>query len=65
MTYTDNEYNLGKLAYNAYCKSTNWKSAVSGDQLPMFFNCPATVQTGWIEAAKALKVHLEKEVNKL
>lgn len=46
---------LGRIAYEAYCNTTNWKSAVTGADLPPFYETPATVQIGWIAAAQAVK----------
>ena len=45
------EHLLGRKAYEAYCLSTNWKSAISGADLPQFDNTPPAVQNGWIRAA--------------
>ncbi len=49
---------LGRKAYEAYCKSTGGKSAVTGDSLPKFYDTPAAVQAGWIAAAQAVKKEL-------
>lgn len=52
----DNENErLAKVAYNAYCETTNWKSAITGAQLPEFEKCPEAVKKGWEASAKALK----------
>lgn len=48
------EYRLGRIAYDAYCESTGWKSAVSGADLPQFDDTTHTIQTGWILAAQAV-----------
>lgn len=48
------EYKLGRLAYEAYCATTDWKSAVTGADLPPFGKTPETVQRGWIAAAQAV-----------
>lgn len=45
---------LGRIAYEAYCETTNWKSAVTGADLPEFYSTPDAVQTGWIASAKAV-----------
>jgi len=46
---------LGRIAYEAYCEATGWKSAVTGTDLPKFYDAPAAVQIGWIAAAQAVK----------
>lgn len=46
---------LGRTAYEAYCETTGWKSAVTGADLPQFYDTPAAVQAGWIAAAQAVK----------
>ena len=51
-------YELGKKAYEAYCGTTGWKSAITGADLPPFDNCPEAVKKGWIAAAKALIVEI-------
>ena len=45
---------LGRIAYEAYCATTGWKSAITGTDLPQFRDTPAAVQTGWIAAAQAV-----------
>jgi hypothetical protein len=45
---------MAKIAYEAYCETTGWKSAISGADLPPFEKTPQAVQTGWIAAAKAV-----------
>jgi len=47
-------YRLGRLAYEAYCNTTNWKSVISGADLPQFDQCPEAVKIGWIAAADAV-----------
>jgi hypothetical protein len=49
------ESKFGKMAYEAYCETTNWKSAVTGANLPPFYQTPQAVQEGWIAAAQAVK----------
>ena len=49
------EHYLGRIAYEAYCESTGWKSAITGADLPAFQDTPQSVQTGWIAAAQAVK----------
>lgn len=49
------ECRLGRIAYEAYCETTGWKSAVTGAGLPKFYSTPEAVRVGWIAAAKAVK----------
>lgn len=46
---------LARTAYEAYCETTGWKSAVTGADLPQFYDTPEAVQTGWKAAAMAVK----------
>jgi hypothetical protein len=46
---------LGRTAYEAYCETTGWKSAVTGAELPKFYAAPEAVQKGWIAAAQAVR----------
>ena len=45
---------LGRVAYEAYCETTGWKSAITGADLPPFDKTPEAVQNGWIAAAQAV-----------
>jgi hypothetical protein len=47
---------LGRIAYEACCESTGWKSAVTGQDLPPFYETPEAVQVAWMAAAHALKM---------
>jgi hypothetical protein len=49
------DYSLGRVAYEAYCETTGWKSAISGAALPPFDKTPDAVQKGWIAAANKVK----------
>jgi hypothetical protein len=49
----ENSY-LGRIAYEAYCRSVGGKSAITGDLLPEFYSAPDAVQFGWICAAQAV-----------
>ncbi len=44
---------LGEIAYNAYCKTRDWKS-FKGDPLPQFPDSPKDIQEGWEIAAEAV-----------
>ena len=46
---------LGRTAYEAYCETTGWKSAVTGADLPRFYDTPQEVQKGWCSAAQAVR----------
>jgi len=50
----ENYMNLAKIGYEAYCKSTGGKSAITGDKLPAFENTPKTVQMAWAAAAYSI-----------
>lgn len=39
--------NLGKLAYDAYCTMTGWKSLKSGDPLPQWEDLPLEMKDAW------------------
>lgn len=45
----------GRLAYYAYGKMTDGKSAVTGAALPDWHNTTAAVRHAWIEAARAVR----------
>lgn len=45
---------LARIAYEVYCETTGWKSAVTGQSLPPFEKTPDTVQAGWAAAAYAV-----------
>ena len=48
---------LGRKAYEAYCESVGWKSAVSGASLPQFSSTSDLIRAGWIKAALAVLRH--------
>jgi hypothetical protein len=48
------QYHLGRIAYEAYCDTTNWKSVVTGAALPIFDETPQAMKTAWITAAQAV-----------
>lgn len=52
---TQKEYELGKVAYDAYCETTEWKSAISGAALPQFKDTSELIQQAWVNAGKAVK----------
>jgi hypothetical protein len=50
----ENEIKLARIAYEAYCETTDWKSAITGADLPPFDETSKAVQHGWIAAAVAV-----------
>lgn len=46
---------LGRIAYEAYCEVTGWKSAITDVDLPRFNETPEVVQRAWIAAAAAVR----------
>lgn len=46
-------YYFAEVAYNAYCKSRNWK-AYNGDKLPLFNDTKEEIREGWKMAADAV-----------
>lgn len=49
---------LGEVAYNAYCASTDWKSAYSGAPLPPFDQQKPEVILAWEAAGSAALNHV-------
>lgn len=45
---------LGQLAYEAYCNYSNWKSLVSGADLPPWEHATSPIQHAWQAAADAV-----------
>jgi hypothetical protein len=45
---------LGKIAYEAYCKFSGGKSLVSGEQLPTWDNQDSKIRDAWRAAAQAV-----------
>jgi len=45
---------FGKVAYDAYCDTVGWKSAITGSALPQFANSSPAVRIGWMKAAAAV-----------
>ncbi|MET1083302.1 MAG: hypothetical protein ABWY12_09690 [Burkholderiales bacterium] len=48
------DFQLGQIAYTAYCESAGGVSLITGDKLPTFLNLKADIQNAWIAAAKAV-----------
>ena len=44
---------LGEIAYNAYCKTRDWKS-VRGEPLPHWNQQSEDLRKSWVEAAEAV-----------
>lgn len=45
---------LGQIAYEAYCATTDWKSAVTGAPLPQYKDQRESVIAAWEAAGKAV-----------
>jgi hypothetical protein len=54
---------LGKIAYEAYCKSRGWKS-VRGEPLPQFEAQEERLQVAWQEAAEAVSNHISNQTSR-
>lgn len=50
---------LARVAYEAYCDSVGWKSAVTGQELPIYEELPDIIKAGWASAAYTVKAVLE------
>ena len=46
---------LGKVAYEAYCETRQWKS-FNGDPLPRWDNVRPDIKEGWQVAARAILI---------
>lgn len=46
---------LGRVAYEAYCGNTGWKSLVSGAALPQWDDLKPEIRAAWEVAAEAVK----------
>jgi hypothetical protein len=56
---------LAEVAYNAYCETTGWKSAITGAYLPPFDKVPDKVRDGWVASALAVaRVILDERRNR-
>lgn len=47
--------NFGKVAYDAYCKSTGGVSLVSGAKLPVWDELKPEIKSAWEAAADAVR----------
>lgn len=47
--------NLGRIAYEAYCAKTSWRSLVSGAALPQWEDLKPEIQEAWDVAAEAVR----------
>lgn len=48
------EKTLGQIGYEAYCKTTGWKSLVSGADLPAYEGLNAPIQDAWEKAGQGV-----------
>ncbi|MFA5234459.1 MAG: hypothetical protein WC390_08685 [Sulfurimonas sp.] len=60
MNENDWIYALARKAYEAYCGACEWKSAITGADLPLFDSCKQEVKDGWIAVAKAMILEIGK-----
>jgi hypothetical protein len=50
----DDQATLAQVAYNAYCQTTEWHSAVTGAPLPLWHDVNPLVRKAWEAAAQAV-----------
>lgn len=50
-----NTKSIGQIAYEAYCEHTNWKSLVSGQDLPQWDKVKPEIKEAWEAAAVAVE----------
>lgn len=48
------EKTLGQIGYEAYCKTTGWKSLVSGADLPPYEALNGSIQDAWEKAGQGV-----------
>ena len=51
---------LGQIAYESYCANTDWKSLVSGENLPAWTNLSQSIKEAWEAAAEGVRYNCEK-----
>lgn len=44
----------GQIGYEAYCSFTNWKSLVSGANLPQWDKLPDNIKQAWEKAGSSI-----------
>ena len=49
---------LAKTMYDAYCRQTGYKSAVTGADLPVWENVKPEIAAAWMASAKAAYEHI-------
>ena len=50
--------NIGKIAYDAYCQSTDRKSLASGETIPVWFALSREMKDAWTTVAQAVDIHI-------
>ncbi len=45
---------IAQVGYESYCCYTNWKSAVTGDNLPDWELLPSNVKNAWFAASEGI-----------
>lgn len=56
-------HEIGRIAYEAYCDHTNWKSLATGQALPKWEGLKSEIQQAWMMSAVALEEHLRDKWN--
>lgn len=51
------EKSVGQVAYEAYCAHTNWKSLITGIQLPQWIDLRDSLKEAWEKAGNAAFAH--------
>ena len=54
---------LAKVGYERYCAHANWKSLVTGDDLPPFDELSSNIQRAWLHATRAI-LKVEEKMDK-
>jgi hypothetical protein len=48
---------LGQVAYEAYCRKSDWKSLISGQRLPLWKDLSDNIKEAWEAAALVVKTY--------
>lgn len=51
----------GRIAYEAYCEHTNWKSLATGQSLPQWDGLKPEIREAWIVSSDALAKHIIRD----
>lgn len=55
---------VGKIAYDAYCRSVGGVSAITGATLPEFHDTKHEIRVAWTAAAEAVLRHRPLQVDR-